>query len=149
MLLSQLPSSFFLHASYSCAITKGNRVEPLSTYTRKGIMHLNPIFCVSLAFVTPSSDSHVGFQRSDQERISTCRFFGHGARCYSPSLRRFLQSDVFSPFQAGGLHPFALEANNAPNRRDPNGYMIKDEAHHGCSFVTNTNCIKYIGRKNR
>ncbi|MDG4985138.1 hypothetical protein OGZ51_13410 [Lactococcus lactis] len=48
---------------------------------------------------------------------------GNGNRVYSPVLRRFLQPDPVSPFDGGGINPYAYCNNDPINRMDPTGNM--------------------------
>ena len=84
-----------------------------------------------LALVQPSglsnSESAVGFQGNQVERISGGSVFGKGVRTYSPSLRRFLAFDGvgYSPMGAGGLNAQAYVDDNI-NLTDPMGHAPPD-----------------------
>lgn len=49
-----------------------------------------------------------------------------GGRLFSPVLRRFLNTDPLSPFDAGGLNRYAYCAGDPVNRVDPSGHAWKD-----------------------
>jgi RHS repeat-associated protein len=48
---------------------------------------------------------------------------GNGYRCYFPGLMRFNVPDAMSPFDAGGLNPYAYCADDPINRSDPSGHI--------------------------
>ncbi|WP_116138741.1 RHS repeat-associated core domain-containing protein [Trinickia diaoshuihuensis] len=50
---------------------------------------------------------------------------GNGYRWYLPSLMRFNAPDGESPFDAGGLNPYAYCAADPVNRADPDGHAWK------------------------
>lgn len=47
---------------------------------------------------------------------------GNGYRAYSPTLRRFLSSDSYSPFGIGGLNSYAAVRGNPVNYKDSSGH---------------------------
>lgn len=48
---------------------------------------------------------------------------GKGYRLWVPSLHRFTSPDSWSPFGAGGIHPYACCEGDPVNRADPSGHM--------------------------
>jgi RHS repeat-associated protein len=48
-------------------------------------------------------------------------FLGNGRRAYDPELMTFLQADLLSPFDEGGINSYAYCAGNPVNMMDPSG----------------------------
>ena len=59
-------------------------------------MHLNPIFCVSLAFVIPSSDSHVGFKEATKNASVHADSLDMALAVTAPPFAAFSKA-MFSP----------------------------------------------------
>lgn len=48
---------------------------------------------------------------------------GNGRRLYDPQLMRFLSPDALSPFDGGGINPYAYCLGDPINRIDPTGHL--------------------------
>ena len=67
-----------------------------------------------------SLQSHLGF--NGEFREGRCWYhLGNGHRVYNPVLRRFHSPDRLSPFDEGGLNPYAYCVGDPINYRDPTG----------------------------
>lgn len=56
------------------------------------------------------------------DRVFQGYVLGNGYRTYNPRLRRFTSPDTLSPFEAGGLNPYAYCLNDPINNIDPSGH---------------------------
>lgn len=66
----------------------------------------------------------LGFASAYRDPVTDGYPLGHGYRWYLPSLMRFNAPDAFSPFGAGGVHPYAYCAADPINYCDPSGHMF-------------------------
>ncbi|MGE8399055.1 MAG: RHS repeat-associated core domain-containing protein [Burkholderiales bacterium] len=66
--------------------------------------------------------AHLGYHGELLLPVTSLYMLGNGYRAYSPSLRRFLSSDSYSPFGRGGLNAYAAFSNNPINFKDPDGH---------------------------
>ncbi|MDR5775590.1 MULTISPECIES: RHS repeat-associated core domain-containing protein [unclassified Caballeronia] len=64
-----------------------------------------------------------GYGGERRDAVSGAYHLGNGYRAYSPSLMRFTCPDSLSPFQAGGINPYAYCAGDPINRLDPSGHL--------------------------
>uniref|UniRef100_UPI0011A5C249 RHS repeat-associated core domain-containing protein n=1 Tax=Pseudomonas alabamensis TaxID=3064349 RepID=UPI0011A5C249 len=85
-----------------------------ATYTAHGQRH-----------ASPPLNSHLGFTGEALEPDSDWYLLGRGYRAYSPVLRRFNSPDSESPFDAGGLNPYAYCLGNPVTLRDPTGHQAQ------------------------
>ncbi|SDH02755.1 RHS repeat-associated core domain-containing protein [Pseudomonas abietaniphila] len=65
--------------------------------------------------------SHSGFNGQLRERGTGWYHLGNGHRIYNPALMRFQRPDVLSPFDKGGLNPYAYCLGDPVNYADPTG----------------------------
>ena len=63
------------------------------------------------------------FAGAYRDSISAAYPLGDGYRWYLPRLMRFNAPDEDSPFDAGGLHPYAYCGDDPVNHRDPTGHF--------------------------
>ncbi|WP_409262883.1 RHS repeat-associated core domain-containing protein [Pseudomonas putida] len=56
------------------------------------------------------------------DRVLQGYVLGDGYRTYNPGLRRFTSPDTLSPFEVGGLNPYAYCLNDPINNIDPSGH---------------------------
>lgn len=62
----------------------------------------------------------------ERHDIETAGYYlGNGKRMYRPALLRFSSPDAYSPFDKGGLNPYAYCEADPINRTDPSGHFIK------------------------
>ena len=64
-----------------------------------------------------------GFNGERIDPLSGCYSLGNGYRAYNPVLMRFHCPDSLSPFDAGGINPYAYCAGDPINFTDPTGHM--------------------------
>ena len=65
--------------------------------------------------------THLGFNGQLRERPTDWYHLGNGHRVYNPVLMRFHSPDRLSPFNKGGLNPYAYCAGDPVNFTDPTG----------------------------
>lgn len=64
-----------------------------------------------------------GFNGERIDPLSGCYSLGNGYRAYNPVLMRFNCPDSLSPFDTGGINPYAYCAGDPINFTDPTGHM--------------------------
>ncbi|HEX4551415.1 RHS repeat-associated core domain-containing protein [Pseudomonas sp.] len=64
-----------------------------------------------------------GFNGEQLDPVTGLYLLGNGYRAYSPTLMRFTSPDSLSPFDAGGLNPYAYCLGDPVNRVDPTGHF--------------------------
>lgn len=69
----------------------------------------------------------LGYTGSYTDSVPPGYPLGNGYRWYLPSLMRFNASDNFSPFGAGGPHPYSYCSGDPINRTDPTGHMVNPD----------------------
>lgn len=67
--------------------------------------------------------THLGFNGELREYETGWYILGNGYRAYNPVLRRFHSPDRSSPFDRGGLNPYAYCVGDPINYRDPTGHL--------------------------
>ncbi|WP_082930391.1 RHS repeat-associated core domain-containing protein [Pseudomonas silesiensis] len=65
--------------------------------------------------------SLLGFNGERPDPVTGCYLLGNGRRTFNPVLMRFTSPDSLSPFEKGGLNPYAYCLGDPINRSDPNG----------------------------
>lgn len=65
--------------------------------------------------------SQLGFNGEFQEAFTGLYLLGNGYRAYSPRLMRFNSPDALSPFDKGGMNPYAYCLGDPINMTDPEG----------------------------
>ncbi|MBA1205055.1 RHS repeat-associated core domain-containing protein [Pseudomonas capeferrum] len=70
----------------------------------------------------PPLRSHLGFNGEALDQGSGWYLLGRGYRAYNPVLMRFNSPDSESPFDSGGLNPYAYCLGNPISLRDPTGH---------------------------
>ncbi|WLH13027.1 type IV secretion protein Rhs [Pseudomonas hefeiensis] len=74
----------------------------------------------------PVSDGLVslfGFSGQPLDPATGCYLLGNGYRAYDPVLMRFHRPDSWSPFDGGGLNPYAYCLGDPINLSDPTGHV--------------------------
>jgi RHS repeat-associated protein len=61
----------------------------------------------------------IGYIGSPADSSTGCRVLGNGYRWYDPALMRFASSDSWSPFDVGGIHPYAYCRDDPINYPEP------------------------------
>ncbi|WP_095066956.1 RHS repeat domain-containing protein [Pseudomonas sp. Irchel 3A18] len=74
---------------------------------------------------TPAVDSRCAFNGELREPSTGWYLLGQGYRAYNPVLMRFHSPDSLSPFDRGGLNPYAYCLGDPVNYLDPDGHMPK------------------------
>ncbi|KVS39946.1 RHS repeat-associated core domain-containing protein [Burkholderia ubonensis] len=64
-----------------------------------------------------------GFNGEPLDRLTGCYLLGNGHRLYDPVLMRFHRPDMLSPFDGGGINPYAYCVGDPINRVDPTGQL--------------------------
>lgn len=67
--------------------------------------------------------SLLGFNGEQPDPVTGCYLLGNGYRAYNPVLMRFHSPDSMSPFDSGGLNPYAYCMGDPINRSDPTGHF--------------------------
>jgi RHS repeat-associated protein len=65
----------------------------------------------------------IGFTGGYEDLVAFAYPLGNGYRWYLPALMRFSAADSYSPFSAGGIHPYSYCAADPINHIDPTGHM--------------------------
>ncbi|WP_458128988.1 RHS repeat domain-containing protein [Pseudomonas sp. Z2-11] len=73
--------------------------------------------------LTDGLGSLFGFGGEPQDAQTGCYLLGNGYRAYDPVLMRFHRPDSWSPFDGGGLNPYAYCLGDPINLRDPTGHI--------------------------
>lgn len=66
--------------------------------------------------------SLLGFNGERRDPVTGHYLLGNGYRAFNPVLMRFNSPDSLSPFEKGGLNPYAYCLGDPINRADPNGH---------------------------
>lgn len=69
----------------------------------------------------PGSSRAVGYAGQLREKDFGWYMLGNGHRIYNPKLMRFYSPDHLSPFDRGGINPYAYVGNDPMNFTDPSG----------------------------
>lgn len=64
----------------------------------------------------------VGYYKGNRVGARGFQILGNGYRVYSPSMARFIQADVLSPFGVGGVNCYCYCNNDPVNRYDADGH---------------------------
>jgi RHS repeat-associated protein len=67
--------------------------------------------------------SLLGFNGEQPDPVTGCYLLGNGYRAYNPVLMRFHSPDSMSPFDSGGLNPYAYCMGDPVNMSDPTGHF--------------------------
>jgi RHS repeat-associated protein len=70
----------------------------------------------------PSQRTMAGFNGEYIEAVAAGYLLGSGYRSFSPALMRFISTDNLSPFDEGGINPYAYCGCDPINRVDPTGH---------------------------
>lgn len=73
------------------------------------------------AINAPEHESLLAFNGQHRDFSTGVYMLGNGHRCYNPILQRFQSPDGLSPFDAGGINPYAYCNGDPINRSDPSG----------------------------
>ncbi|MHC8314211.1 RHS repeat-associated core domain-containing protein [Pseudomonas sp. LB3P31] len=69
--------------------------------------------------------SFAGFNGVRPEPITGHYLLGNGYRAYNPILMRFNSPDNLSPFDVGGINPYAYCQGDPVNKSDPTGHVTR------------------------
>ena len=67
--------------------------------------------------------SLLGFNGELADPVTGCYLLGNGYRAYNPDLMRFHSPDSMSPFEQGGVNPYAYCVGDPINMSDPSGHF--------------------------
>lgn len=67
--------------------------------------------------------SLLGFNGEQPDPVTGCYLLGNGYRAYNPVLMRFHSPDTMSPFDSGGVNPYAYCVGDPVNMTDPTGHF--------------------------
>lgn len=67
--------------------------------------------------------SLLGFNGEQPDPVTGCYLLGDGYRAYNPVLMRFHSPDSMSPFDSGGVNPYAYCVGDPVNMSDPTGHF--------------------------
>lgn len=67
--------------------------------------------------------SLLGFNGEQPDPVTGCYLLGNGYRAYNPVLMRFHSPDSMSPFDSGGVNPYAYCLGDPINMTDPTGHF--------------------------
>jgi len=67
--------------------------------------------------------SLLGFNGEQPDPVTGCYLLGNGYRAYNPVLMRFHSPDSMSPFESGGINPYAYCMGDPVNMSDPTGHF--------------------------
>ncbi|MFU2325912.1 RHS repeat-associated core domain-containing protein [Pseudomonas sp. NFX98] len=65
--------------------------------------------------------SLLGFNGELEDRVTGYYLLGNGYRTFNPTLMRFNSPDIMSPFDKGGINPYAYCFGDPNNYQDPTG----------------------------
>lgn len=71
--------------------------------------------------VENEKESMLGFCQQPRETLTGFYLLGQGYRTYHPGLQRFSSPDRYSPFEEGGINPYAYCNDDPINLTDPTG----------------------------
>lgn len=74
--------------------------------------------------VKPESGSLLKFNGEREDPVTGFYLLGNGHRAFNPVLMRFNSPDRLSPFDKGGLNPYAYCSGDPVNFRDPSGRSV-------------------------
>lgn len=72
-------------------------------------------------FMKATPASSLGFCGQRRDPLTGNYPLGNGHRFYSPTLMRFMEPDLLSPFSRGGINGYAYCGGDPVNRHDPSG----------------------------
>lgn len=96
----------------------------------------------------PLETSGLAFNGERLDHLSNAYLLGNGYRCFSPSLMRFLSPDNLSPFEHGGINPYAYCSDDPINFTDPTGHMMRRRAPHPVPREAMHNRVIELVKKN-
>ncbi|WP_080964280.1 RHS repeat-associated core domain-containing protein [Pseudomonas sp. MS646] len=112
-------------------IQQGRKVNLLATDLQTSVLSvINTVFQHPQAYspyghrpMGGGLQSLLGFNGERPDPVTGHYLLGGGYRAFNPVLMRFNSPDAFSPFDRGGLNPYAYCSNDPVNRVDPNGHF--------------------------
>lgn len=112
-------------------IQQGRKVNLLATDLQTSVLNvINTVFHHPQTYspyghrpMGGGLQSLLGFNGERPDPVTGHYLLGGGYRAFNPVLMRFNSPDTFSPFDRGGLNPYAYCSNDPVNKVDPNGHF--------------------------